>query len=418
MFEDRAKPLATLGRNGFSRGAKRPDGQSGGQLHLFATITLDWFFRAVTSQRPTPGRAHTIRQSFGLALRLHIMNRLLIGSSDKTNLLLQILQNETSVTVIDPTGALAEAAANQLPAVLTQRALYFDPADMARPVGLNVLEKVPADDRHRVTEQLCAYFEAMWPNGWGAQSNYIVANCLRLLLDSNETLLGTIKLLADPSFSEQLLLRCKDPVVTMNWKVINSWDHKQRQAALAPLQNKLGTLLMSPMIRNIVGQEHTLFSDKAKIIIANLDRTRLGDITARLLGGLLITRSTGHVIVNDYGFFSAPLPLPQGRFTVAVNFLDELSPKLRNDVLGIEQKFVFKTHKKDADELSFHVGLMNPRVLVDLDPGEARTAQGFIYPDRPPSLKRLKALKNRTRACHTAKRLEVERNIKRYLECR
>jgi hypothetical protein len=344
------------------------------------------------------------------------MNRLLIGSADKTTLLLQLLQNETSVTVIDPTGDLAKAAANQLPAALTQRALYFDPADMARPIGLNVLEKVPADDRHRVTEQLCSYFEAMWPSGWGAQSNYILANCLRLLLDSNETLLGAIKLLTDPTFSEQLLLRCKDPVVRANWEVINSWDHKQRQAALAPLQNKLGTLLMSPMIRNIVGQEHTLFSDKTRIIIANLDRAKLGDITARLLGGLLITRSTGNVVVNDYGFFSAPLPLPQSRFTVAVNFLDELPQKLRNDMLGIEQKFVFKTHKKDADELSFHVRLMNPRVLVDLDPGEVRTAQGLICPERPPSLKRLRPLKKRTRACHTRPRLQVERDIKTYLE--
>ncbi|KJC49088.1 hypothetical protein UP09_07590 [Bradyrhizobium sp. LTSP885] len=377
-------------------------------------MTVDRFFRAVTSQRPTPSRAYTIRQSFGLALRLHTMNRLLIGAADKTNLLLQLLQDETPVTVIDPTGALARAAANQLPRALTQRALYFDPADMARPVGLNVLEKVPTDDRHRVTEQLCAYFEAMWPNGWGAQSNYILANCLRLLLDGNETLLGAIKLLTDPSFGEQLLRQCKDPVVRANWEVINSWDQRQRQAALAPLQNKLGTLLMSPMIRNIVGQPRTTFSNKTNVIIADLDRSKLGDITARLLGGLLITRSTGHVVINDYGFFCAPLPLPQDRFTVAVNFLDELPQKLRGDVLGIDQKYVFKTHKKDADELSFYVGLLNPRMVVDLDPSEVRTAQGLFNPERPPSLKRLKPLKKRTRACHTRARLQVERRIAQY----
>lgn len=344
------------------------------------------------------------------------MNRLLIGSADKTDLLLQLLQTETSVTVIDPTGELAMAAANQLPRALTQRALYFDPADMAHPIGLNVLENVSPDDRHRVTEQLCAYFEAMWPNGWGAQSNYLLANCLRLLLDSNETLLGAIKLLTDPAFSEKLLPRCKDPVVAMNWRVINSWDQRQRQAALAPLQNKLGTLLMSPMIRNIVGQKHSTFSNKTSIVIANLDRAKLGDITARLLGGLLITRSTGHVVVNDYGFFSAPLPLPQDRFTVAANFLDELPQKLRGDILGIEQKFVFKTHKKDAEELSFYVGLLNPRMVVDLDPSEVRTAQGLYNPERPPSLKRLKPLKKRARACHTRIRSQVERDIKAYLE--
>jgi hypothetical protein len=83
-------------------------------------------------------------------------------------------------------------------------------------------------------------------------------------------------------------------------------------------------------------------------------------------------------------------------------------------VLGIEQKFVFKTHKKDAEELSFYVGLLNPRMLVDLSPEEVRTAQGLYYPERPPSLKRLKLLKKRTRACHTRPRLQVERDIIQY----
>jgi hypothetical protein len=267
----------------------------------------------------------------------------------------------------------------------------------------------------RLTEQLCAYFEAMWPNGWGAQSNYLLANCLRLLLDNRETLLGVLKLLTDPSFAEKCLLRCTDPVVLKNWGVINSWDKKQRQAALAPLQNKIGTLLMSPVIRNIVGQPRTTFK-RARIILANLDRAILGDTTARLLGGILIARSTGHVMINDYGFFSAPVPLPQERFTLALNFLDELPLKLKQEALGIADKTVFKTNKHDAEELAFYVGALNPRKLTDLDPYEAvNTFEGDIQPVRPPSLKRLKPLKKRTRACHTRPRFQVERDIKRYL---
>jgi hypothetical protein len=344
------------------------------------------------------------------------MNRLIIGSADKTDLLLQLLQNETAVTLIDPTGELAMAAADQLPARLTQRALYFDPADMARPIGLNVLQNVPADDRHRLTEQLCAYFEAMWPNGWGAQSNYLLANCLRLLLDNDETLLGVLKLLTEPSFAAKCLLQCSDPVVLKNWQVINSWDKKQRQAALAPLQNKIGTLLMSPVIRNIVGQPRTTFK-RARIILANLDRATLGDTTARLLGGLLIARSSGSVVINDYGFFAAPLPFSQQRFTVALNFLDELPLKLKQEVLGIADKTVFKTNKHDAEELAFYVGALNPRKLTELDPYEAvNTFDGDIDPERPPSLKRLRPLKKRTRACHTVPRLTVERGIRAYFE--
>jgi hypothetical protein len=371
--------------------------------------------RAFTLRRPTPRRANTIRQSAGLALQLTFMNKLLIGAADKTDLLLQILQNETAVTVIDPRGLLARAAADQLPARLTQRALYFDPTDMAHPVGLNVLEKVPPDDRQRLTEQLCSYFEAMWPNGWGAQSNYLLANCLRLLLDNRETLLGILKLLTEPSFAEKCLLRCKDPVVLKNWQVINSWDKKQRAAALAPLQNKIGTLLLSPIIRNIIGQPHTTFGN-ASIIIADLDRAKLGDLTARLLGGLLIARSQGHVVINDYGFFAMPLPLPQERFTLTLNFLDELPLNLKQEMLGIEDKTVFKTNKRDAEELAFYVGALNPRKLTELDYYQAvNTFDGDIEPVRPPSLKRLKPLKSKTRACHTAPRLKVERDINGYL---
>jgi hypothetical protein len=342
------------------------------------------------------------------------MNRLLVGSADKTELLLQLLQNETNVTVIDPTGALATAAANRLPARLTQRALYFDPADMARPVGLNVLESVPADDRHRLTEQLCAYFETMWPNGWGAQSNYLLANCLRLLLDNNETLLGVLRLLTDTSASEALLVRCKDPVVLRNWQVINSWDRKQRQAAMAPLQNKVGTLLMSPTIRNIIGQARTTFTN-VSILFANLDRAKLGDLTARLLGGLLIARSKGNVVVNDYGFFCAPLPLPQNRFTVALTFLDELPLKLRQEVLGIDEKYMFKTNHDDAETLSFYAGVLNPSMIMDLDPDQYRTKRGVYFTEQTPSLRRLRPLKKRTRACHTRPRLKVERDIYGYL---
>jgi hypothetical protein len=345
------------------------------------------------------------------------MNRLLIGATDKTDLLLQFLQRDfaNGMTVVDPTGDLAKAAANQLSVDLTEHAIYFDPADMAYPLGLNVLENVPTDDRHRLTEQLCSYFEAMWPNGWGAQSSFLFANCLRLLLDNNGTLLGVIRLLTEPSFSKELLPQCKDPVVAKNWSIINGWDTRQRQAALAPLQNKIGTLLMSPMIRNIVGQKETTF-ESPSVIIANLDRAKLGDTTARLLGGLLIARSKGNVLITDYGFFANPLPLPQDRFTVSLNFLDELSPVLKQAVLGIEDKYVFKTNKRDAEELSFYVGLLNPRQLTELDPFEVRSTRGLVHPERPPSLNRLKALKNRTRACHAGRRSKIERAISEYLK--
>ena len=131
------------------------------------------------------------------------MNKLFIGSPDKTNFLLQFLARDIAagVILIDPTGHLARTATGIIPVEYTERVVYFDPSDMSHPAGLNVLEGVHPDGRQHLTENICAYFEAMWPNGWGAQSNYILANCVRVLLDTpNSTLLGVLKLLTDKSY--------------------------------------------------------------------------------------------------------------------------------------------------------------------------------------------------------------------------
>jgi hypothetical protein len=206
----------------------------------------------------------------------------------------------------------------------------------------------------------------------------------------------------------------------VRWEEENERHYLQ---AIAPLQNKIGTLLMSPVIRNIVGQTHSTFSlERGKIIIANLDRALIGDTTARLLGGLLISRAKGHVYINDLGFFAtdhfASL-LKQERFTVACRFLAELKPKLNPEleqaVLSIENKVVLKTNRTDAEKLAFYVGVMNPSVLTDLDPAEAKTTTDLIRPKAPKSLRRLPAIRKRSRACHTRPRFKVERNIQAFL---
>ena len=94
------------------------------------------------------------------------MNRLIIGSPDKSALLLTLMAEDfdNGFTLIDPTGELAEAAADRAP---VQRTFYLDPSDIRHPPGFNVFDDVPLDDRHKIAEDMCAYFEAMWPNGWG-----------------------------------------------------------------------------------------------------------------------------------------------------------------------------------------------------------------------------------------------------------
>jgi hypothetical protein len=352
------------------------------------------------------------------------MNRLVIGSPDKSNLLLTFMQEdfERGFLLIDPDGRLAEVAANTIPPNFTQHVFYLDPSDLKHPPGLNVLAGIAPDDRHPLAENICAYFEAMWPDGWGARSNYILLNCLRLLLDTpGSTFLGIPKLLTDIGYRTRCKGHCTDPMVLRFWEQeFEAWDEKFRREAIAPLQNKLGALLTSPTIRNIVGQQHSTFSlEKDKIIIANLDRAKLGQQTAFLLSSLLIARSRGPVYINDLGFLASEhlaSLLPQERFTLSLRFLDELPKKLQQGVLTIEEKYVFKTNREDAERLAFYVGVMNPSMIMDLDADTVRTTQGKATVQPMKSLKRLAAIRKRSRACHTRPRLKVERAVRRFLD--
>jgi hypothetical protein len=127
---------------------------------------------------------------------------------------------------------------------------------------------------------------------------------------------------------------------------------------MAFLQAKVGMLLMAPTIRNVVAHQTLKPSDT--ILIANLDRAKLGDTTARLLGGLLMMRSTGPLYVHNFGFFAGRSDgltslFPQERLNLT-HYLDELTPRLRQEVLNINDKYVFRSNRKDAEELAFYFG--------------------------------------------------------------
>lgn len=354
-------------------------------------------------------------------------NRLLIGLDDKTDLQLNLLQHDfvDGLTLIDSNGGdLARKAANRIPRQLVKYAVYFEPTPF-RSVGINILDGVHPTQRQQLTDLFCNLIDALFPEGANTltriNSTHLLANCMRLLLDQkHETLLGILRLLSDKAYLKRCIARQSDPVVKRNWQQILD-NPKQYESAIAFVQAKIGMLLMSPLIRNVVAQRTTL-KPTDTILIANLDRAKLGDTTARLIGSLLIARSTGRLYVNDFAFFARKSDalatlLAQDRTTLGLNYLDELSPALRQQVLGINEKYVLRSTRRDADDLLSYLGLMNPSVLTDLAPNEVRTSSGqTLFPMPPPSGKRLRAVKRRTRARRTRIAAKIQMHVAKYLE--
>ena len=70
---------------------------------------------------------------------------------------------------------------------------------------------------------------------------------------------------------------------------------KFKVEAIAPIQNKVGQFLSSPIIRNIVGQPKSTIDlrfamDKGKIVIINLSKGKIGEDNSALLGSMFITK--------------------------------------------------------------------------------------------------------------------------------
>lgn len=93
-------------------------------------------------------------------------------SSLLKNLLLQDIAAGAGVGLIDPHGDLAEELLDHIPPWRTDHVVYFNPADVEYPVGLNLLSGgSAAGGRHLVASGIVAAFKSIWRDSWAHGSN-------------------------------------------------------------------------------------------------------------------------------------------------------------------------------------------------------------------------------------------------------
>lgn len=218
------------------------------------------------------------------------------------NLAIQDINNGEGLCVLDPHGSFAEKLLDHIPESRVKDVVYFSPADSDHPVGLNVLEKVPADKRYLVANGLMSAFKKIFVDGDGKATfsarmeyvlNYII---LALLENENQTLLGINRMLFDKEYRKMIVSNVTDPTVKDFWmNEYANYTEKTTQELAPGIQNKIGQFVSNPLIRNIIGQQKTSFNvrelmDNKKILIINLSKGKVGEGNANLLGSLLITK--------------------------------------------------------------------------------------------------------------------------------
>lgn len=304
------------------------------------------------------------------------------------NLIIQHVEAGHGVALLDPHGDLADELLDHFPPARFDHVVYFNPADADFPIGFNPLANVPPHERPLVTAGLVTAFKSIWSDSWGPRLEYILANTIAALLEAqNTSLLGVNRMLAEDEYRAWVVRQVRDPFVRAFWmEEFASYDARFLREAIAPIQNKLGQLLLSPLLRNILGQVGTkvdlrFMMDSGRVLIANLAKGRLGTEPANLLGALLAAqfqhaamtranipeddRRDFHLFIDEFHNFttgSLAVGLAESRkyrlsLTLAHQYLDQLTPETRAAVFGnVGTVVAFRVGYTDAVSLAEEFG--------------------------------------------------------------
>lgn len=213
------------------------------------------------------------------------------------NMVIQDIINGNGVALVDPHGDIVEKILNFIPPHRINDVIYFNPADYEFPIAFNVLENVDVTKRHLVASGLLGVFKKIWADSWGPRLEYVLNNAIMALLEyPGSTLLGIMRLLVDKDYREKVVNKITDLVVKSFWvDEYAKYPQSFQAEAIAPIQNKVGRFLSTPLTRNIVGQVDSSINireiiDTQKIFLLNLSKGRIGEDNSALLGAMIITK--------------------------------------------------------------------------------------------------------------------------------
>ncbi|MFA5030753.1 MAG: type IV secretion system DNA-binding domain-containing protein [Patescibacteria group bacterium] len=214
---------------------------------------------------------------------------------------IQDIQNGEGVCVIDPHGDLVEHILSHVPRERAQDVVYFNPSDIERPVGLNMLEAETPDQRDFVAQEMISIFYKLFPPEMiGPIFEHNMRNVMLTLMEGEPGNKGTIaeipRMFTDTVFQKKRVALVKDPIVRSFWeKEMAKTADFHKSEMLGYIISKVGRFVENSMMRNIIGQEKSGFDvfdimNNRKILLVNLSKGTTGEVNSSLLGLIIVSK--------------------------------------------------------------------------------------------------------------------------------
>lgn len=374
------------------------------------------------------------------------------------NLLAQDIARGDGVLLLDPHGDLAQDALGLVPGARHNQVCYFDLADLAHPVALNILEDVHPDDRATHAENIVSAMRAIWKESWGDRLERILRHATAALIETpGASLVLLPRLLTDRDFRQRIVPRLSNPITRSFFeKQFDLWRDQFRDEVIVSVLNRIEAFTFSPAIRNVIGQaKSTLHFEQAlerdRIVLVNLAIGTIGETPAYLMGSLILarmlaagmarakierrSRSPFYLYIDEAQYLAGNIirPLITGgrkfglSVTLASQGLAELDDRTRATVRNsVHALLAFRLGDEDAEALAPEFDraqqTFNPFVLRQLEIGHAMLRipgrygeQVFLAP--PPELSgRQDTVRQQSRIHYGNARDEVEQKIERALK--
>jgi hypothetical protein len=234
---------------------------------------------------------------------MYIIGKSGVGKSEfLKQMMKQDIEAGRGFCAIDPHGELAKDAIRLVPRERAEDVIYFSPADVERPMGLNLMEydeRYPEQKTFVINEML-KIFDKLYDlkSTGGPMFEQYMRNAMILVMDhpeSGSTLMEIPRVLSDEKFRAFKLSKCKTQVVKDFWmKEAQKAGGEASLANMVPyITSKLTPFITNDIMRPIIGQQKSAFNvrqamDEGKILLLDLSKGKLGDLNAYLIGMVLV----------------------------------------------------------------------------------------------------------------------------------
>lgn len=249
--------------------------------------------------------------SIGLTLEERRRHMYIIGATGtgKTTALLHMIHHDllkgSGVAIIDPHGDLVQRILGVIPEERIQDVVYFNPYDIERPVGLNILQmsKGLGDvekqrEKDIIASSVISIFQKLYlPRYSGPRMEHILRNATLTALElETPTLLTVYKLLTNVQFRKKTIATLPKGILKDFWvDEFGKLGSYQKADQIGPITNKLGRFLTTSLTRNILTQEESKLNfedimNNKKILLCDLSKGRIGEDISSFLGSLLVAK--------------------------------------------------------------------------------------------------------------------------------